>query len=292
MNLNGYIKNFGAQLGTLYDEGETEAMMLMLIENVLNRNRTQLSAESHLRFSESELSTIHSAIARLKNSEPLQYVLGKAWFCNMEFEVNNMVLIPRPETEEIVEWTVNELKKLDSISPLNLLDIGTGSGCIAIALKQFLPNCNVYATDISAGALSVAKNNAVKNTVAVNFFETDILHFENEKSVQNFGANFFDCIISNPPYISSHQFKDMEKNVLNYEPEMALFPSGNDDLIFYKAIIRFAKIFLKPKGRLFFEINTERGNAVKHLLSENNFASVILKCDISGNERMISAIKN
>jgi release factor glutamine methyltransferase len=223
---------------------------------------------------------LQQSLKALLLHEPVQYVTGKAWFYGLEFSVNSHVLIPRPETEELVEWIVKDVKQAVSI-----LDIGTGSGAIPIALKHELPAATLWAVDISAGALEVAKTNAIHLKQQVHFLQTDILDTPTATQV----LPTFDIIVSNPPYIRESEQLDMEQQVVAYEPNIALFVPDNDALLFYRQIGLLAKEKLAPTGLLYFEINEAFGKEVVALLEEQGFKNVVLKQDIYGKDRMIKA---
>jgi release factor glutamine methyltransferase len=222
------------------------------------------------------------AVSALLQHEPVQYVTGKAWFYGMEFSVNSHVLIPRPETEELVEWIVKDVKT----SAVRILDIGTGSGAIPIALMKELPAASVWSVDVSAGALETAKTNAVLLQQDVHFEQIDILDEQASAVLPE-----FDVIVSNPPYIREMEKKDMEEQVLAYEPGLALFVPDNDALLFYRMIGLLAQEKLVKDGLLYFEINEALGREVVELLEEQGFANVVLKQDIYGKDRMVKAVK-
>lgn len=210
---------------------------------------------------------------------PVQYVLGETEFCGLNFVVGESVLIPRPETEELVAWIAEETKP-DAL----ILDIGTGSGCIAVSLKKFLPGSEVYACDISTEALNVARLNADKNNQQVIFFEMDILNTTTAERK-------YHLIVSNPPYIPESEIDTILPQVKDYEPHQALFVTDDDPLIFYRKIAIYAQQHLYPGGKLFFEIHRDYANACVSMLKDKNFDNIIMKKDISGNDRMIRAEK-
>ena len=230
-------------------------------------------------LSDEEISFINNAVNKLKQSEPIQYVLGQVEFMGLVFKVDKRVLIPRPETEELVEWILSEIPE----SNINILDIGTGSGAIPVSIKKHRPEINIHAWDISNDALVVAKDNAMLNSVDINFKCVDILKPEEHTC--------FDIIISNPPYVTESEKALMLNNVLDFEPHTALFVPNNDPLLFYKAIAAFSKKSLKQGGMLFFEINEAFGKETVELLELYGFSQIILKKDISGKDRMVKAVK-
>ena len=229
-----------------------------------------------LEFSEQELMIWNTILEKLKLEIPIQYIIGTTSFFGLDFNVNENVLIPRPETEELVDLII---KNCNSKTP-KIIDIGTGSGCIAISLAKNIPLATVYAIDVSEKALEIAKVNATLNNVNVNFILANILDVDNLNEQ-------FDVIVSNPPYVRNLEKHEIKKNVLEYEPHLALFVNDNDALIFYKKIAELAKINLSQNGQLFFEINQYLGKETKELLENLDFKKVILKKDIYGNDRMI-----
>lgn len=232
-------------------------------------------------LSKEEEQPLFEALAELKEQKPLQYILKTAYFCGLTFEVTPDTLIPRPETEELVQW-IGET--VDKNVPLRILDIGTGSGCIAISLAKSLANAEVTAIDISSKALEVAKRNAENNNASVIFIQTDIL--ETTQLSQT-----YDVIVSNPPYVRMLEKASMKSNVLAYEPHTALFVEDKNPLIFYEAITELAKRYLEEGGWLFFEINQYLGVEMKELLAKHQFKNSSLQKDMYGNDRMIKAQK-
>ena len=258
---------------------ELNSLMGILIEEVTGWNRVQQVVEINTPLTEAQINNFNSYSTALLNDKPIQYILGKAWFMGRSFMVNEHVLIPRPETEELIEWVVDYAHII--VKPLQLLDIGTGSGCIAISLKKALPNCSLSAMDISAEALTVAKNNAASLETSIEFIEQDIIH-------QTTLPQVFDVMVSNPPYIPIREKINMEAQVKNYEPLIALFVPNEDPLVFYRAIAQVAKKYLAPRGQLFFEIHYDQGKAILQLLDEMNFHAEIRR-DSFGKNRMIRA---
>ncbi len=219
------------------------------------------------------------ALGRLANGEPLQYVLGYAPFCGLRFNVNRNVLIPRPETAELVDWVAQ-----DCLGGESILDIGTGSGCIAVTLSHLMPDCSVQAWDISEDALDVARKNNSINGTSVSFARKDVLSCEPCNSM-------FNVIVSNPPYVMDSERSCMEPTVLDYEPHLALFVPDADPLLFYKAIAMLGIKALKPGGSLYFEINPMESRAMREMLEDKGYHDVVLRTDIFGKERMIKAIR-
>ena len=258
----------------------------LLMSHITGLSMTQLLAEKELCLSEEQQTWYDKAIVRLQNNEPLQHVLGYCEFYGRKFKCDGRALVPRPETEELVDWILHDLSTFNSqLSTLNSLDIGTGTGCIALSLAKEMKETKVTAVDISADALSLARENAnileVKN---VDFIEGDILN----KSF-NSQLSTFNLIVSNPPYVRECEKGDMEANVLDYDPHTALFVSDEDPLIFYRTIAEFALTHLAPNGALYFEINQYLGQETCDLLIAMGYKNVELKKDINDNPRMIKA---
>ncbi|MCD4773144.1 MAG: peptide chain release factor N(5)-glutamine methyltransferase, partial [Bacteroidales bacterium] len=273
-----YYKN---ELVNFYDEKESISILKILFKETCNISRTEMIVDPELRISESDILKIHFAVKEIRKYKPIQYITGKTNFYGLDFFVNECVLIPRPETEELIELIINENKNRKSIK---ILDIGTGSGCIAIALKKEFNNSEIYALDKYADALKVAEENSQKHNLKINLLKINILNKSETETLPQ-----FDIIVSNPPYIQESEKKLMQRNVLDYEPESALFVNDNDPLIFYKAISEFAKSYLKTKGKLYFEINEAYGNEVKKMLEDFGFKKVVLKNDLNGKNRMVCA---
>jgi release factor glutamine methyltransferase len=268
-------------LATIYGPNEVEALTLLTLSELTGSSKARLKAFPEQQLMPGQAESAKAILARLQTGEPVQYVLGRTEFCRLPFNVNPSVLIPRPETEELVEWVLDTEDNLPFIVD-NILDIGTGSGCIAISLKKELPGVKVSAIDISAEALQTARQNAGLNNTAVIFIEADILHPSAEIE-----ASKFDIIVSNPPYVTLHDKTQMHQNVTDFEPHTALFVPEDDPLIFYKSIADFALKTLNPKGVLFFEINESLGKETVEMLKGKGFKSVELRQDMSGRDRMI-----
>lgn len=288
MTIKHYRDYFIQELTPLYDVGEAESFFYLILEAKHQLQRVDLALQADLAFSESELKIWSSILEQLKKEIPIQYILGVTHFYGLEFEVNSAVLIPRPETEELVDWIIQSLNfgtKLNSEvsgqnSKLKILDIGTGSGCIAIALVKNLPNAQVFALDVSEQALATAKTNAEKNQVQLAFIHQSILE------TLDLGQQF-DIIVSNPPYVRELEKQEIKKNVLDNEPHLALFVEDNDALIFYRKIAQLAQKNLNPQGQLYFEINQYLGQEMLDLLQGMGFKNCELRKDIYGNDRMI-----
>lgn len=270
---------FHQELDVIYPKEEVDAFFYRLIEHYLKLDRFVLVLQPNLTITKEEEQPIFEALAGLKLEKPLQYILGTAHFMGLELKVNENVLIPRPETEELVEWILEECQVKPS-RDLKILDIGTGSGCIAMALAKGLPNAKVYALDVSEEALKVAQENAESNQVEIEFIQMDVLNPNNLELK-------FDIIVSNPPYVRELEKHEIKNNVKAYEPSLALFVPDEDALLFYRAIIAFAEKHLLEKGHLYLEINQYLGKETKALLEAHNFSEIELRKDLFGNDRML-----
>ncbi|SNQ42011.1 peptide chain release factor N(5)-glutamine methyltransferase [Cellulophaga lytica] len=277
MLLKEIKKIYHIELDAVYPVEEVDSFFYMAIEHYLKLERFVLALEPNYVVTKDEESTLFLVVDKLKKYIPIQYILGTAHFMGLDFNVNTNVLIPRPETEELVSWILNEVNVNQEIA---ILDIGTGSGCIAITLAKNLPKAKVFALDISKEAILVAKSNAEANNVTVTFLEQNIL--EEPSLKQN-----FNIIVSNPPYVRDLEKKEMSANVLEHEPNLALFVSDNNPLAFYKAITNFSVNHLRENGKLFFEINQYLGEQTKELLVGLNYINIKLKKDMYGNDRML-----
>lgn len=281
MKIKQYRTQFIKELAPFYDAYEAESFFYLILEDKHKLRQIDLALNHELVFTESDFVIWDSLLDQLKKEVPIQYLLGKTNFYGLDFEVNENVLIPRPETEELVEWIINENKGIDTSKKIRILDIGTGSGCIAISLAKNLPNAEVYAIDISKKAIETAKRNAVRNDVDITFMFQDILKTEELKCQ-------FDVIVSNPPYVRNLEKQEIKKNVLDYEPHLALFVDDNDALVFYKKIASLAHNNLLENGQLYFEINQYLGKEMIDLLGTMDFINIDLRKDIYDNDRMIS----
>lgn len=267
------------KLTTHFEAVELNSIIGMLIEEVSGWNRTQQILHQNTAFNQAQVDEIEKYTEQLICGKPIQYILGKAWFMGQNFIVNENVLIPRPETEELVEWIISYANIKNKT--LSILDIGTGSGCISITLKMALPHCEVSALDISKEALKLAQLNANNLNVSIQWMEQNIL---DTVALEN----AYDIIVSNPPYIPIREKESMQKQVVNFEPSLALFVPDEDPLIFYRTIAKMAKQSLSKNGQLFFEIHYDQGNAILTLLNELNFHAE-LRQDSFGKDRMIRA---
>jgi release factor glutamine methyltransferase len=318
MLLKHYKTHFFDSLKNSQDEQEIESFFFILTEYLHNLKRVDVALNPNFELSEDDVEKWNTILADLQQEKPIQYIIGEVWFYGLRFEVNENTLIPRPETEELVEWIIESQKlkvesqkskdesqkskdesqkskvesqklKVES-QKLSILDIGTGSGCIPISLKANLPQANVLAIDVSENALEVAKRNAASNQVDIHFIQTNILEVEDLSQLGT--SNFqlpasFEIIVSNPPYVRVLEKQEIKKNVLDYEPHLALFVDDNDALLFYRKIAQLALKNLTPNGLLFFEINQYLGKETVTLLENLGFNNIELKKDIYGNDRMI-----
>jgi release factor glutamine methyltransferase len=280
MKIKQYRTHFIQELSSIYDLGEAESFFYLILEEKQQLKRIDLALNPDLIFSNEEIQLWNSILEQLQKEIPIQYLLGKTSFYGLEFEVNPAVLIPRPETEELVEWIIQSQKSEVRSQNVKILDIGTGSGCIAISLAKNIVNAEVFAIDVSKKALATAKKNGEINQVKVTFLEKNILETDDLEQQ-------FDIIVSNPPYVRELEKQEIKKNVLDNEPHLALFVADNDALIFYRKIAELAQKNLSPKGQLFFEINQYLGIEMLILLEKMDFQSIELRQDIYGNDRMI-----
>jgi len=283
MRIKQYRTEFIKELSPFYDAYEAESFFYLILEDKHKLRQIDLALNHELSFVQTDFVVWDLILNQLKKEIPIQYLLGKTHFYGLEFEVNENVLIPRPETEELVEWIINENSKTDKSKKIKILDIGTGSGCIAISLAKNIPNAEVYAIDVSKKAIETAKRNAIRNKVEVTFILQDILKTDELK------CNF-DIIVSNPPYVRNLEKEEIKKNVLDYEPHLALFVEDNDALIFYRKIAELAKKNLSENGQLYFEINQYLGKEMTNLLEKLDFKKIELRKDIYNNDRMTKGV--
>lgn len=269
------------QLRTVYSDGEASQVTDWVMEHLTGSKKAERMLYKNAAITEKEEDLLHLYTKRLLAHEPVQYVLNESWFCGLKFFVDRNVLIPRPETEELVEWIISNCKF--PVDELKILDIGTGSGCIPIALKRRIRKADVWGCDVSEAALSVAKKNAITLGAEVNFLSLDFLdkHTWSQLPV-------FDIIVSNPPYVPVKDKESMQPNVLNYEPHRALFVPDNDALLFYKAIAEFGKDHLSKKGKIYLEIHEELGEATSKLFQAAGYKTE-LKKDMQQKDRLLQA---
>jgi release factor glutamine methyltransferase len=294
MIVKQYRNYFNETLKTIYPITEIDSFFFLLFEEYLGFKRIDIVLKSDFKITKETLNLLQSATKQLEQEVPLQYIIGKTEFYGLPFVVNKHVLIPRPETEELVAWVVSESSRFKTFNTstkqttdkkqLKILDIGTGSGCISISLKKQLPFAKISAIDISEEALSVAKKNAVLNNVDIHFILQDIL-----KTVAL--DQHYDIIISNPPYVRELEKKELKNNVLKNEPHVALFVENDNPLIFYAKIAELAKNYLNKNGLLFFEINQYLGTETIDLVNKKGLKNIQLKKDMFGNDRIVVASK-
>ena len=274
---------FNSSLEAHFSVSECKLMFDSLIQKRLNWTKTDLILNNNSRLSESDLLYLRNATKRLLNQEPFQYVIGETLFYDLLLNCDSRALIPRPETEELVQWILEEQASISSI-----LEIGTGSGCIALACKNVLPMCKVTAIDVSSEALQLAGENAVKLSLEIELIESDFLS-EDLSFIEN--GNTFDCIVSNPPYIPINESGNIAANVIDFEPSIALFVPEDNPLLFYHAIVDKSMYLLNNDGFLFFEIHELYFSEVLSLLEKKGFINIELRKDLQGKPRMVKAKK-
>lgn len=282
MNLLQLEKYFHQRLKANYPDSEIENFFFWTLEEILGIQRIDFVLQKNNAVDYQNIDRIKKVIQRLRNEEPIQYIFGSTEFYGLLFNVSSDTLIPRPETEELVEWIIETVKQdeyLSSLSELRILDIGTGTGCIAITLTKLIPSANTTAVDISKNALTVAESNSALNEVNVHFVISNVLELSSLE-------NEFDIIVSNPPYVRNSEKIEIKNNVLKYEPDTALFVEDNDPLLFYRKIGKLSLESLNPNGYLFFEINQYLGKEMVDLLSDLGYQHIELRKDVFGNDRM------
>lgn len=283
MLISEYKIKFLNQLKDEYPREEANSFFNLLVKFYLGWERIDLALDPSKTLNSSEEEQLDHALSRLSAHEPIQYITGETEFFGLKFRVNRNVLIPRPETEDLVQWIKDDFSSAEEV-PGSFLDIGTGSGCIAISLAKTFPQSKVTALDVSEEALKVSGENAQINAVGVKFIRANVLNLESLPGK-------FDVIVSNPPYVRDLEKAEMHRNVLDHEPSLALYVKDNDPLIFYKKITKLAEEGLNPNGRLYFEINQYLGDQTLKIVRDAGFKAEIRE-DIFGNERMIRAIKH
>ena len=281
MSVSTIVQLFRQELSSMYPKGEVESFIALAFEDVLEYSRVEVIMNTHEVIPFQYIERFFGILESLRKFQPIQYILGKTVFYGLPIQVNSHVLIPRPETEELVHWILKD--KWDE--GITVLDLGTGSGCIALALKDHLKKAVVHGADISIEALNVAKRNAVENGLPVDFFQFDII------SQESLGFMKYDIMVSNPPYVRMSEKEWMQKNVLNHEPHPAIFVDEEEPLIFYRKIVDLAQGHLKKRGKIFFEINEAYGPDVVQLLEDRGYEEVTLKKDYNGKDRMVSGVK-
>ncbi|TCD00126.1 peptide chain release factor N(5)-glutamine methyltransferase [Pedobacter psychroterrae] len=288
MNLKELLVQFKEELSGIYEVEEIAAIFNLLVEHVTGFNNRQLSLKGISTEMQDEFA-MWGYLGELKTGKPVQYVIGEASFYGLKFKVNPAVLIPRPETEELVEWVIEScmVRSAGGLAPskdkLSIFDIGTGSGCIAVTLARKISGSRVTGLDVSSEAIEAAKMNALLNSVGVTFVQGDIL--DNNLELNPDGK--YDVIVSNPPYITPEEKEQMHQNVLDHEPHLALFVAKERPLVFYEAIADFAMSNLTSGGLLFFEINEHMGKETMQMLVDKSFINIVLRKDMQGKDRMI-----
>ena len=272
MKLASFKKEFLESITPLYNKDEASSLYYMLCEEYLALSKSKLIIAEDMDLTIEKTNHLYSCLDRLKKHEPIQYVLGKTKFCNLNFFVNESVLIPRPETEELVNIILK-----NELGNKTVLDIGSGSGCIAVSLAKYSTKTSVTALDICKDAIELSQRNAKENDVNLEFINADILNYKSDKK--------YDIIVSNPPYVLESEKKHMSKNVLDYEPELALFVKNDDPLQFYKAILDFAKNSLNKNGEIYFEINESYKDEIMELVNNYGYSNVDCKLDVFGKYR-------
>lgn len=268
----------------LYDDREAGNIASLLMEWISGKNRMEQLMDKDRTLTNNQLDQLNRTTAKLSAGEPVQYIIGEAWFMEHPFLVTPDTLIPRPETEELVEWMMKDLAQ-QATTRLRMLEVGSGTGCIPISLKKKFPELQVVSVDISKGAIQTARENATRLHVAIDFMEMDFLNPANREQLGQ-----TDLIVSNPPYIKASERESMHKNVVEFEPATALFVPDQDALIFYKAIRNFSETHLTPNGKIYLEINQQLGKDVLQLFNNGHFSAVLQK-DLQGNDRMIRAVR-
>ncbi len=287
MRLKDIEHIFHQELDNLYNTNEVTSFFNWLIEHYLSLKPLDMIMNPEYAVTKLEEQPLFQAMSELKQYKPIQYILGSTEFYGLTFDVNSHTLIPRPETEELVSKIITDYSSHSNDSKLTILDIGTGSGCIAVTLAKYLLNTQVTAIDISEATLKTAKENAVLNDVDISFITADILNY-NDLTIDH---SPFDVIVSNPPYVRNSEKSEIQLNVLDHEPHQALFVDDNDPLVFYRSICEFALDHLKPKGTLYFEINEYLGIAMLELVAAYEFETIELIKDMSGKDRMLKAVR-
>jgi release factor glutamine methyltransferase len=274
-------------LSTIYGPEEARSLSWLSISYVCKLERAKYLSIKQEEINSDDSKQLFKIHEQLIQGKPLQYILGETEFYDLTFKVNPNVLIPRPETEELVDWALITSRIINGETEvLKILDIGTGSGCIPVSIKKYIPLADITAIDISEAALNTARQNADLNQTEINFIQDDILNPSNLELINT----KYDLILSNPPYITESEKEQMLDNVLKHEPHKALFVPNNDPLVFYRAIAEFALVHLKINGFLFLELNEKFGQETLNLLKEKGFKEIELRQDMGGKDRMIKAV--
>jgi release factor glutamine methyltransferase len=282
VTLKDIRKHLNNELKSIYPENEITAITNLILKTQFGFDWLHLLIDSNQNVSTQTINNIVSICLELKTGKPIQYILGQTEFYNCTIKVNNETLIPRPETEELVDLVIKENPNFKG----RIVDMGTGSGCIAIALKKYMPGAEVTGLDISEGSLEMASANAILNNVVVSFIKEDILKFDPRKTYRT------EILISNPPYVLESEKQFMRTNVIDFEPHNALFVSDDDPLLFYKAILKISEEILIPGGKIYFEINETKGREMDRLLQANRYSEVKIINDINGKNRIIKGRLN
>jgi len=279
--IRNITNEFISSLGDIYPHEEIRNFVFIIFNFKMGYSKIDMLMKDSEELPQETSQFCKQSLERLKKQEPIQYILGETEFYGLPFNVNSHVLIPRPETEELVQWIIQDNKSPEP----EILDIGTGSGCIPISLNKNITKSNISAWDISESALGVAKKNALRNNADINFIKQDALN-------PRFEENKYDIIVSNPPYIRELEKELMQNNVLDNEPHLALFVSNEDPLLFYRSISLFAIKALKPNGSLYFEINEAYGKETAEMMKSLGFSDVEIRKDLFGKDRMVKGLKD
>lgn len=284
MTISEAYIDFKNNLKIIYDERETENIADWVFEHVTGLQKIERRFNGNHKLNETDVSQLQKYLKELLEHKPVQYVLQETWFYKRKFFVDENVLIPRPETEELIEWIISDAQaKSQHTKPANIIDIGTGSGCIAVSLKKELASANITAIDVSEKALEIAKKNSSVFNISIDFFQINFLDEAEWNSLKR-----YDIIVSNPPYIPVKEKNIMAKNVTEFEPSIALFVDNKDPFIFYKKIASFAKRHLNKNGKIYVEVHENYAKEVKDFFEKTGFTSEIRK-DIYGKARMLKA---
>ena len=280
------VQSIREKLAGFYDENELNSFIFIMFEEYAGLSKTDIVLKADESLEEEAMQSITAAVDRLGKYEPIQHILGHTEFYSLPIKSDARAMIPRPETEELVDWII---KENDDKEP-GILDVGTGSGCIALALQSAIPGARVWAVDISQDALTLAKENSLVNKLDIRLVKADVLNWRSEKQLLSLPN--FDIIVSNPPYIERRLSSEMADNVLKYEPHEALFVDDGHAMVFYEAIIDIATEKLNPAGVLYFEISEREGEHVVELLERKGFENIELKKDLPGKDRMVKSVRS
>ena len=299
MNIGEAERYIREQLSNIYETNEASVIAGMVVEHITSLSGNDRVLKKGQGLTAQQVQQLEQYLHRLQQHEPVQYIMNKAWFYGMELFISNAVLIPRPETEELVQWIINDVKisgkdvfthrpmKADETTKLKILDVGTGSGCIALALKKAMPRAEVWGCDVSEAALNVARRNGSALDVRVDFQGMDFLDANQQKQLPT-----VDILVTNPPYIPPSNKEQMNPNVVAYEPHTALFVPHNDPLVFYKALAEFGKRRLYKNGAIYAEVHEDHGKEVFNLFKQEGYENIELKKDMQGKDRMVKVMNN